>query len=149
MKKSDAVKCCFCLETLSEPLVMCHQTHLGCFDCVCKHLQTSEETPTCPLCRCSLNLRFDRFVSEIVQTKKRKRNSQRFLVFLDLLELRQKSKYKTFNRLLKRFAASTTTDKEIADMKKDVVNIRDAQVSAARLKRQKLYDAQLYAHLSI
>ena len=142
-------KCCFCLETTHQPIVMCQQTHVGCFECVCEQLRKSTERPTCALCRGPLNLRFDRLITEIVPCKKRKRTTRRYEVFLQLLDLKHKTKYKTFNRSLKKFAVATATEAAAEQMSKDIANIIAARDSAKRLKEQCVFNAQLYAHLTI
>ncbi len=142
-------KCCFCLETTHQPLVMCHQSHVGCFECVCELLRQSVERPTCAMCRSPLNLRFDRLITELAPCKKRKRTTRRYEVFLQLLELKHKSKYKTFNRSLKKFAAATETEAAAEQMSKDIANIIAARDSSRRLKEQGVFNAQLYAHLTI
>lgn len=142
-------KCCFCLETTHQPLVMCHQTHVGCFECVCEQLRQSAARPVCAMCRSPLNLRFDRLITELVPCKKRKRTTRTYEVFLQLLELKQKSKYKTFNRSLKKFADATTTEDAAEQMSKDITNIIAARDSARRLKEQCVFNAQLYTHLTI
>jgi len=145
----DAFKCCFCLDTVHHPIVMCHQTHMACFDCLLEQLRLAEDTPTCAMCRSSLNLRFDRFVSDIVPTKKRKRPSRHYQVFLQLLDLKKKSKYRTFNRTLRKFAKAAQSEEIVEQMSQDIQNIVDARSSAKRLKKQAVYDANLYAHTSI
>lgn len=142
-------KCCFCLETTHQPIVMCQQTHVGCFECVCEQLRKSVERPTCAMCRSPLNLRFDRLITEIVPCKKRKRTTRRYEVFLQLLELKHKPKYKTFNRSLKKFSAATPTEATAEQMSKDIANIIAARDSAKRLKELGVFNAQLYAHLTI
>ena len=142
-------KCCFCLETTHQPIVMCHQTHVGCFECVCELLRQSVERPTCAMCRSPLNLRFDRLITELVPCKKRKRTTRRYEVFLQLLELKDKSKYKTFNRSLKKFAVATAIDSDTEQMSKDIANIIAARASAKRLKEQNVFNAQMYAYLTI
>ena len=145
----DAFKCCFCLCTVHHPIVMCHQTHMGCFDCLIEQIRVSENVPTCALCRGPQNLRFDRLVTEMAPTKKRKRNSRRYEVFLQLLELKKKSKYKTFNRTLRKFAKAALTDEVVEQMSQDITNIVNGRISAARLKEQHVYDANMYVGRSI
>ena len=142
-------KCCFCLETTHQPIVMCHQTHVGCFECVCELLRQSVERPTCAMCRSPLNLRFDRLITELVPCKKRKRTTRRYEVFLQLLELKHKSKYKTFNRSLKKFAVATATEATAEQMSVDIANIIAARDSAKRLKELGVFNAHLYANLTI
>jgi len=101
------------------------------------------------MCRSPLNLRFDRLISEIVPCKKRKRTTCRYEVFIQLLELKHKSKYKVFNRSLKKFAMATETEAAAEQMSKDITNIIAARDSAKRLKEQHVFNAQLYAHLTI
>lgn len=147
--KSAVFKCCFCLSTVQHPIVMCHQTHLGCFDCVVEQVRLAENQPKCALCRGVLNLRFDRLVSDMAPKKKRKRNSRRFEVFLQLLELKKKSKFKTFNRTLRKFAKAAETDAVVEQMSVDIANVIRGRVSAARLKSQRIYDANMYVGASI
>lgn len=146
----DAFHCCFCLDTVQHPVIMCDQTHMGCFDCLLEHLRLAENTPLCAMCRSPPNMRFDRFISEIVPTtKKRKRCSRRYEVFLQLLELKKKCKYKTFNRTLKKFAKAVRTDACVEQMSEDISNIVRARVSAVRLKEQRVFDHNLYTNMSI
>jgi hypothetical protein len=142
-------KCCFCLETTHQPIVMCEQTHVGCFECVCEQLRKTVERPPCAMCRSPLSLRFDRLITEIAPCKKRKRTTCRYEVFMQLLELKQKSKYKVFNRSLKKFAMATEAEATAEQMSKDIANIKLARDSARRLKEQGVFNAQLYAHLTI
>jgi len=82
-------------------------------------------------------------------TKKRKRNSRRHEVFLQLLELKKKSKYKTFNRTLRKFAKAALTDEVVEQMSQDITNIINGRISASRLKEQHVYDANMYVGRSI
>jgi hypothetical protein len=68
---------------------------------------------------------------------------------MQLLELKQKSKYKVFNRSLKKFAMATEAEATAEQMSKDIANIKLARDSARRLKEQGVFNAQLYAHLTI
>jgi len=84
-----------------------------------------------------------------VPTKKRKRPSRHYQVFLQLLDLKKKSKYRTFNRTLRKFAKAAQSEEIVEQMSQDIQNIVDARSSAKRLKKQAVYDANLYAHTSI
>lgn len=145
----DAFKCCFCLDTVHHPVIMCHQTHVGCFDCLVEQLRLADDVPKCAMCRGPQNLRFDRLVTDIAPSKKRKRASRRYEVFQQLLDLKKKSKYKTFNRTLRKFAKATETDDIVEQMSQDITNIINGRLSAARLKEQRVYDANLYSSMSI
>jgi len=129
---------------------MCHQTHMACFDCLMEQLRLAESNPSCAMCRGPHNMRFDRLVAEIVPMgQKRKRCSRRYEVFLQLLELKKKCKFKMFNRTLRKFAKAAQTDACVEQMSEDITNIIRARASAARLKEQRVFDANLYSHVSI
>lgn len=145
----DAFKCCFCLDTVHHPVVMCHQTHMACFDCLLEQLRLAADVPTCAMCRSAHSLRFDRLVTDIVPYKKRKRPSRRYEVFLQLLDLKKKSRYRPFNRTIRKFAKAAQSDEIVEQMSQDIQNIVQARISSARLKKQAVYDAKLYAHISI
>jgi len=142
------LKCCFCLDSVLNPVVMCGDSHIGCFDCVCTYV--SNTGTLCAMCRQPHSFRFDRLISEIShQHKKRKRTSGRYEIFVQLLELKEKKKYKPFTRSLQAFACATKTDEDVNQMTTDISNIKHARVSAKRLKENRVYNAALYAHLSI
>lgn len=150
---TELYKCCFCLSIVKNPLVMCYQTHVGCFDCVCEHIQKSEKSE-CPLCRQSLHIRFDRLISESSETlhrPKRRKTTQESAhrVFLRLLQLKNKERYRIFTRTLKRFAVATESSEEILQLSEDITNIFNARKSATRLLEQKLYDQGLHSHVAI
>lgn len=142
------LKCCFCLESVSNPIIMCSSSHIGCFDCVCSHVVS--KASTCATCREPHAFRFDRFITEIsLTTKKRKRTSVRCDIFQKLLVLKQKKKYQNFTRCLRKFAMATKTEENVSNMVEDIRNIELARMSAKRLKESGVYDAQLYSHLCI
>ena len=136
-------RCCFCLNTVKNPIVMCYQTHVGCFDCVCKHVQLSE-TSECALCRQPLHIRFDRLITESAasmhRSKRRKTTDNSYTIFLRLLELKKKERFRIFTRTFKRFAAAATSTDAIAQLSNDIENITKARKSCLRLVEQKLYD---------
>jgi len=142
---AELYKCCFCLTTVQNPIVMCFQTHVGCFVCVCEQIrQTESREVCCALCRQPLHLRFDRLVTESAATMHRakRRKSQAILYenFLKLLELKGKDKFRVFTRTLKRFAIATPTTESIQVLSADIYNIVEARKSVQRLLEQKLYD---------
>ena len=136
-------KCCFCLNTVIKPLLMCHQTHVGCFECVCTHLRHSPGSPTCPICRDPVHLRFDRLILESAATfrraKRRKTQNTAYDVFLKVLGLKEKNKFRPFTRTLRKFVAVTTDTGTIEQMRQDIENIEKARESIARLESQRLY----------
>ena len=142
--EASLYKCCYCLQTVIKPLVMCHQTHVACFDCVCSHIRHSEGTPTCPVCRAVVHLRFDRLVLESAATfrrsKRRKTLDPAYDVFLKILELRERSKFRPFTRLLRKFVQATVEPGAISQMKQDIENIEKARESIKRLESQRLYE---------
>jgi len=139
-------KCCFCLQTTVKPVIMCQQTHVACFECVCQHLRKSEDSK-CPICRDGLRLRFDRLILESAdcfpRSKRRKTAHTAYDVFLKILALKQKDKFKPFTRTMKRFALVTETAISLEQMAEDVENIRKANESIKRLTSQRLYDGSL------
>ena len=150
----DLYQCCFCLNTVTHPVVMCYQTHVGCFNCVCKHICQSEKTE-CPMCRESLHLRFDRLVTESAavmhRPKRRKGNpgEDAYAVFLRLLDLKNKERYRIFTRTFKRFAVASDTPEAVIQLSEDIENILKARKSGHRLLEQKLYDPAFHSHISI
>jgi len=142
------MKCCFCLESVSNPIIMCAESHIGCFDCVCTHV--AAEAITCATCRQPHSFRFDRLITEIsLKVKKRKRTSVRCDVFHKLLALKHKKKHRHFTRCLRKFAMATKTEEDVDNMVEDIHNIEQAHISAKRLKESGVYDAQLYSHIGI
>lgn len=139
-------KCCFCLQTVVKPIVMCQQTHVACFECVCQHLRKTEESK-CPMCRDSMRLRFDRLILESAnyfpRSKRRKTAHTAYDVFQQILALKQKEKFKPFTRIMKRFALATDSEISLEQMAEDVENIRKANESIKRLTSQRLYDHSL------
>ena len=150
---TDLYKCCFCLETVKNPVVMCYQTHVGCFDCVCTQLRLTESDEyKCAMCRQSLHIRFDRLITESAKTMhraKRKRSEEESPceVFLKLLELKNKDRYRVFTRTIKRFARAAIDEEAVEQLCTDIKNIISARISGQRLLEQKLYDPTLYAHV--
>lgn len=145
-------KCCFCLNTVKNPILMCHQTHVGCFDCVCKHVRHSKASE-CALCRQPLHIRFDRLITEsaasLHRPKRQKTNDNSYAVFLRLLDLKNKDKFRVFTRTLKRFSMATELPESILQLSEDIANILKARKSAVRLHEQKLYDPGIHpiAHI--
>ncbi len=143
----DLYKCRFCLTTAQIPTVMCVHSHVACFDCVCEHIDTSPFPVTCPICRESLCTRFDRLVQETCTTilKKRKRpTSERHEVFLQLLELKGRNKYKSCTRTLRRFVKATQTAEAVAQLRQDIQTIQESLESGKRLREQNLFDYKMY-----
>lgn len=137
-------KCCYCLQTVVDPVVMCHKTHVGCFDCVCEHLRHTSNNLCCPMCRDALHLRFDRLIMEssllFRRSKRRKTESTQHSVFLKLLSLKEKDKYRPFTRTMRKFANATKTSAEVDQMNEDIDNIVRADESIKRLQSQRLYE---------
>jgi hypothetical protein len=152
---SSLYKCCFCLSTVKNPLVMCYQTHVGCFNCICQHLRHDVLSQhECPLCRQALHIRYDRLISETASTfhrsKRRKPSTvDPHEVFKKLLALKKKDKYRVFTRTLKRFANAAVSEEDLEQLDQDIQNIVSARISAQRLLDQKLYDPALYTNISI
>lgn len=141
--EASLYKCCYCLQTVIKPLVMCHQTHVACFDCVCEHIRHSATTPTCPVCRAVVHLRFDRLILESAATfrrsKRRKTNNTAHDVFLKILAFRERSKFRAFTRLLRKFVNATDSPGSILQIQEDIENIEKARESIKRLEAQHLY----------
>lgn len=139
--QSTLYKCCFCLNIIKCPMVMCQQTHIGCFNCVCMHIEKSP-AENCPLCRQSLSLRMDRLITETCATfrsaKRRKIDSNRYDVFLKLLSLRDKDKHRNFTRTLIRFIKATPNESELERVSSDIDNICRAKESSQHLRDLRL-----------
>ena len=150
----DLYKCCFCLNTVRNPVIMCYQTHVACFNCVCSHIRCSDKSE-CPLCREHLRTRLDRLITESAKcmhrSKRRKTNDEEdaYTVFLKLLDLKDKQRFKIFTTTLKRFAIATETKESIIQMSEDINNIMKARKSGQRLLEHKLYDPVLHSHMHI
>jgi len=123
---------------------MCHQTHVGCFECVCEHIRHSETSPVCAMCRQSVHLRFDRLILESASTfrrsKRRKTENKMYDVFLQVLAMKQKRKFRPFTRTLRKFAMATQTEDALELMRQDIENIAKAKESMKRLESQQLFD---------
>lgn len=146
--QSDLYKCCFCLNTTIDPIVMCRETHVACFKCICDYLHKTEVL-SCPMCREQIHLRFDRLITETSKTfrrsKRRKIENKSYKVFLKLLALKHKNKYFSFTKCLRRFVKVIYTDgNNIEDIEKDMDNIIKSVASMRRLKSLKLYDHTLF-----
>jgi len=131
-------KCCICLNTVTTPIVMCHNTHIGCFDCICSQIEKTEiSEKLCAICRQSMRLRFDRLIHETAATfhkiKKRKQSISKYQVFVALLELNNKSKYKTFTKLFYIFSKSINTQEKIDQLYKDITIIQESKRASKRL----------------
>ena len=131
-------KCCICLNTVEEPIVMCYQTHVGCFNCVCAQIEKSScRENICAICRQPLRVRFDRLIQETAacfhKTKKRKMSISKFQVFNELLELNNKEKYRTFNRIFIKFAKSINNTETLEQLHKDIKSIQEARKASKRL----------------
>ncbi len=139
--QSTLYKCCFCLNTIKCPIVMCHETHIGCFNCVCTHIETSS-VENCPICRQTLSLRLDRLITETCGTfrsvKRRKIDSNRYDVFVKLLRLREKDKYRNFTRTLVRFVKATPNEADLEQVSIDIDNICRAKESTKHLRDLRL-----------
>ena len=137
-------KCCFCLNTVTNPVVMCHTSHLGCFECVAEYVRQGSNTPNCPICRDSLHIRFDRLITESAslfhRSKRRKLDITPCRVFMKLLDLKEKNRYRVFTRTFKRFVLATPTRDAMDKLNQDIDNIRKANESIKRLKSQHLYE---------
>ena len=139
-------KCCFCLTTAQTPMVMCVHTHVACFDCLCEYISTTEYPITCPECRTPLCTRFDRLVQETcVAFKKRKRpGSRKYEVFMHLLDIKGRNRYKACTRTLRRFVKATPTHEALEQMHQDIVTIQSSFESGQRLVDQNLFDYKAY-----
>lgn len=142
--ESRLYSCCFCLNTVVKPLVMCHQTHVGCFECVCEHLRHSESAPVCAICRDPVHLRFDRLILESASTfrrsKRRKTSHKAYDVFMKVLEMKHKNKFRVFTRTLRRFARATHDKDALDQVNEDIDTIIKARESIKRLKSQRLFE---------
>jgi len=151
--EKDLYKCCFCLSTVKNPVVMCYQTHVGCFDCVCNQLRVADGAESfCAMCRQPLHIRFDRLITESAKTlhraKRRKLDEESlYEVFLKLLQLKKKDRYRIFTRTIKRFARAAVDVDAVVQLSTDIKNIISARVSSQRLLEQRLYDPALYTHI--
>ena len=117
---------------------MCHQTHIGCFNCVCTQIEKSTSRDNaCALCRQSLRVRFDRLIQETAacfhKSKKRKRAISKFQVFNELLELNNKEKYRSFNRIFIKFSKSIDNQEKLEQLHKDIITIQEAKRASKRL----------------
>lgn len=148
--QSEIYKCCFCLQTVVHPVVMCYQSHVGCFDCVCEQLRKNPQD-SCAICRQRVTFRFDRLITETSKcfrrTKRRKKESEEYTVFMKLLQLKQKEHVRPFTKTLKRFAHATAND-QIEQISEDIDNILKARESCKRLLDYKLYDHRLERHIT-
>lgn len=137
-------KCCFCLNTVENPLVMCHTSHLGCFNCVSEYIRHDAHLPNCPICRDTLHIRFDRLISESAcifhRSKRRRVSTSPCAVFVKLLTLKEKNRYKVFTRTFKRFVLATPCVEALEQLNDDIDNIDKANESIKRLKSQRLYE---------
>lgn len=59
---------------------------------------------------------------------------------MKILELRERSKYKVFTRVLRRFAKATPTEESMLQIEKDIDNILEARASVQRLESLKIVD---------
>jgi hypothetical protein len=146
--QSDLYKCCFCLSTTIDPIVMCRETHVACFKCMCDYIDKTENL-SCPMCREQLHLRFDRLITETSKTfrrsKRRKIQNKSYGVFLKLLVLKHKNKYFSFTKCLQRFVRAVNAEgNNIEDIEKDLDNIIKSIKSIRKLKSLKLYDHTLF-----
>ena len=117
---------------------MCYQTHIGCFNCICSQIEKTEfSEKLCAICRQSMRLRFDRLIQETAATfhknKKRKQVISKYQVFVALLELNNKSKYKTFTKMFYIFSKSINTQEKIEQLYKDIAVIQEAKRASQRL----------------
>ena len=144
----ESYKCCLCLTTVKHPLVMCHQTHIGCFDCVCQQLENSTEgvPETCALCRQSLHLRFDRLIQETSEcfhkSKRRKKAISKYEVFLQLLKLNARPRYRSFTKAVRRFSESITDEQKLEQLQQDIGVIMEARAASLRLAEYRLLDTR-------
>ena len=96
------------------------------------------------MCRDALHLRFDRLIMEssllFRRSKRRKTESTQHSVFLKLLSLKEKDKYRPFTRTMRKFANATKTSAEVDQMNEDIDNIVRADESIKRLQSQRLYE---------
>jgi len=92
-----------------------------------------------------MRLRFDRLILESAdcfpRSKRRKTAHTAYDVFLKILVLKQKEKFKPFTRTMKRFALATDSNVSLEQMAEDIENIRKANESIKRLTSQRLYDS--------
>lgn len=142
--ESSLYKCCFCLQTVVKPLVMCHQTHVGCFECVCEHMRHSENSHVCAICRDQVHLRFDRLILESASTfrrsKRRKTSHKSYEVFQKVLDMKKKSKFRPFTKTFRRFAHVTRDEDALDQLSEDIENINKAKESIKRLESQRLFE---------
>jgi hypothetical protein len=138
---SDLYKCCLCLNTVTNPVVMCYQTHISCFSCICDQLEQST-THSCALCRQSLHVRFDRLIQETSQlfhtSNKRKRSITntkltKWEVFHQLLEVTKRPKYRTFTKTLINFVRHTGGPGQLEQIHEDIAVVKQARIASARL----------------
>ena len=74
------------------------------------------------------------------RSKRKKTTDNSYTIFLRLLELKKKERFRIFTRTFKRFAAAAKSEDAIAQLSKDIENITNARKSCLRLIEQKLYD---------
>ena len=141
---SDLYKCCLCLNTVTDPVVMCYQTHISCFNCICDQLEQSTTVEnSCALCRQTLHVRFDRLIQETSQlfhkSKKRKRSlTTKREVFHQLLDLTKRPKYRTFTKALINFVRHTSGPGQLEQIHEDIAVVKQARIASARLIDRKL-----------
>jgi len=150
--QADNYKCCFCLQTVVHPVLMCHQTHIGCFSCVCKQLRLNPQSE-CAVCRQKCYFRFDRLITATSncfrRTKRKKTTCNRHTIFLKLLQLKQKDSFRPFTKTLSRFAVVTEDEEKLEQISQDIDNIVQARESCQRLLNHKLYDHRLERQTSM
>ena len=91
-----------------------------------------------------MHARFDRLILETASTfrraKRRKTENKSHVVFLKLLDLKDKNKFRAFTRTFRRFALITKTKESVEQLDRDIENIRNARESITRLESQRLID---------
>jgi hypothetical protein len=149
--QADNYKCCFCLLTVIHPVVMCHQTHIGCFDCMCSQLRINPKAE-CAVCRQKISLRFDRLITAtsncLRRAKRKKTTCVQHDVFVKLLKLKEKDRFRPFTKTMGRFALAVATGDKLEQISEDIDNIILARESVARLLNHKLYDHRLERKMS-
>ena len=136
-------KCCFCLNTVENPLVISSTPRMFQL-CFTKYIRHDAHLPNCPICRDTLHIRFDRLISESAcifhRSKRRRVSTSPCAVFVKLLTLKEKNRYKVFTRTFKRFVLATPCVEALEQLNDDIDNIDKANESIKRLKSQRLYE---------
>ena len=139
-QSKELLKCCICLNVSTDPLMLCKESHMACFECMISYFQSSKNDFTCPVCRSRMSMHFNRVITESAKIHtKRKRKSQEHIVFEKLLKYRKRFKFQSFHHIFRRFSCEVC-EGHLTQIENDINILIESVEARKRLLDSKLID---------